>query len=202
MAANQTYIGHEYGSVSSKDDRRSTDASKHLLLSEYESLLRIKEPVRILNRLIVITLVVVQSVNAPLPIFRTVVFLLATTVASCFWFLQEFLADRRLVRIGELIAATSAELGTGIEATHTSTVTLPPKREFDSAGTSQSPTASAVESVSRPSYSADSWTDAYINWQREAWANRGLRKLQRSEPIAWFLLALVVAAYRLMFTYR
>jgi hypothetical protein len=88
-------------------DQRADDASRSILLKEYDSLLKIIEPVRFLNRGLLIAIVLLQLFHGPIGLLEQVSLLIATALASCFWFLQELLigrrfgASRRINRVNE-----------------------------------------------------------------------------------------------------
>src|SRR5690242_18733468 len=126
MSARESYFGKSHEPAGLEDNRRLADASKLILLDEYESLLRTIEPIRVLNRSMLIDIVLFQIVYAPIAILYQVPLLVAAALASCFWFLQEFSTSRRLSRLGELIASTSGKLMAGTNADYSRPVTLPP----------------------------------------------------------------------------
>src|ERR1700739_3462970 len=110
MSANETYSGKDYKPTGYQGGQRSAAAAKLILLDEYESLLRTNDPIRFLNRSLLIAIVVLQIIYVAPTASRQLFLLAVTALASCFWFFHELSMDRRLGRLGELIASTSGEL--------------------------------------------------------------------------------------------
>jgi hypothetical protein len=192
-----------YGEAQGSGDERSADASQRILLSEYTVLLRTIEPVRIINRSLLIGLALLQFSYSPAPLSKQVLLQIANALACGFWFLQEFVTGKKLGRLGALIAATNADTMTAAKGRDMRPVVLPPpKKESQTLQTpspsSDSPTSDKESFGSEtPSTSfAQSWTNSYISWRQEAWKIRKFLILQRSEPILWFVLILAVEVYR------
>jgi hypothetical protein len=181
-------------------DSGSADASQTILLSEYGALLRTIEPLRIINRIVVIGLSLVQGLFSPSLLSKQIALQIVAALACGFWFLQEFVTGRKLGRLGELIAATNADAMNAAEGRETRSVVLPPPKKESPIG--QTPSATSNTSQRNPDMtrisSGQSWTNSYISWRQEAWKNRRFLTLQRSEPIIWFVLILTVEVYRLV----
>jgi hypothetical protein len=206
MSAHENYSGARYEPTGSEGAQRLGDASRLILLNEYDSLLRTIEPIRILNRGFLIAIVLLQLIQGPFALLNQIPLLIATALASCFWFLQEFSTGRRLGRLGELIASTNGELATGMKDEYTWPVTLPTLRKESQTKAPSSlpqitPSAEAGESSSRVT-SEHIWTDTYINWRYEARKDRGVQTLQRAEPIIWFGLAFAFGIYHVILALR
>jgi hypothetical protein len=194
----------DYGAVQESCDSveasRSTNASQTILLTEYGILLRTIEPLRIVNRTVLIGLSLLQYWFSPLLLSKQVLLQIVAALACCFWFLQEFVTSRKLGHLGELIAATSADEITAAAGRKQRAVVLPPsKNEPQTAQTPTAPSNWGSEDRDMPKSSVGrSWTDAYISWRLDAWKRRKILTLQRAEPIVWFVLILAVEVYRLL----
>jgi hypothetical protein len=199
MSAQQNYSGARYEPKGSESAQRLGDASRLILLNEYDSLLRTIEPVRLLNRGLLIAIVLLQFILGPYALLDQIPLLIATALASCFWFLQEFSTGRRLGRLGELIASTNGELATGMKDENTWPVTLPTLRKESLPQIT--PSAEAGESSSRVT-PEQIWTDTYVSWRYEARKDRGVHILQRAEPIMWFGLAFAFGIYHVVLALR
>ena len=189
----------EYESGDSLREERLGDALQRILISEYTVLLRMIEPLRMINRIILIGLALLQISNSPLPLSKQVLLQITSALACGFWLLQESVTGRKLGRLGELIAATNADAMTAVKRRDMHPVVLPtPKEElvgWQRPGPASDKESQGGEMPSTPF--AQSWTNGYISWRQEAWKNRKLQILQRSEPIVWFVLIFAVEVYRL-----
>lgn len=177
----------------------SADASQGILLSEYAALLRAIEPLRMVNRTVLIGLTLVQCLLNPTLLSKQVLLLIVSALACAFWFLQEFVTGKKLGRLGELIATTNADVMAGAEPPNTRPIVLPPKKESQTE--QMIGPASDKKAINRDTLStsyAQLWTNSYIGWRQEAWKSRRILILQHSEPIAWFVLILATEAYRLL----
>jgi hypothetical protein len=185
------------GDVYESGDARLADASQRILLSEYTVLLRTIEPVRIINRSVLIGLALLQFSYSQSPLSKHALLQITSALACGFWFLQEFVTGRKLGRLGELIAATSADAITAAKGRDMRPVVLPPAKKESQTWQTTSPTSDEEsQSSETPSTSFAQWTNSYISWRQEAWKIRRLLVLQRSEPIFWFVLILAVEVYR------
>jgi len=203
MSAKDSYSGKSYEPTGFEGGQQLGSTSKLILVKEYESLLRSMGLTRILNRSLLVAMVLLQLVNGPLGFLHHVPLLIATALASCFWFLQEFSTTRRLGRLGELIGSTDAGLVARMKGEYARPVVLPQlKKESQSKTPSNfgevSPSSEAVES-SLHTESREGWTNAYINWRYEAREDRRLQTVERVEPILWFALAFAFEVYRIVF---
>jgi hypothetical protein len=187
-------------------DQRADDASRSILLKEYDSLLKIIEPVRFLNRGLLIAIVLLQLFHGPIGLLEQVSLLIATALASCFWFLQELLIGRRLGRLGKLIASTNGELAEEMNDEYTGRTALPPLQKTPQTKPlfplpAIPPSTEPVESTSRATRE-QIWTDAYVSWRYESREDRGVRILQRAEPFFWFGLAFAFGIYHVILALR
>jgi hypothetical protein len=206
MPTKESYSGARYEPTGSECGEQLSDAAKLILLNEYESLLRTIEPIRMLNRSLLIAIVLLQLVHGPFAVLNQVPLLIATALASCFWFLQEFSTRRRLGRLGELIASANGELATGMKGEYARPVILPPLRKESQTTRPSSlaqvaPSTEAGESLSSVT-SGQIWTNTYVNWHHEARKDRRLQALQRAEPIIWFGLAIGFKLYHVILMLR
>jgi hypothetical protein len=78
-------------------DQRADDASRSILLKEYDSLLKIIEPVRFLNRGLLIAIVLLQLFHGPIGLRVGVVLLVLAGVVD--W--STIGASRRINRVNE-----------------------------------------------------------------------------------------------------
>jgi hypothetical protein len=204
MPAKENYSDKIYKPSGSESGQQLVDASKLILLNEYESLLRTTEPTRFLNRSLLIAIVLLELIYAPFSVLYQVPLLITSALASCFWFLQELLMARRLNRLGELIASTSGELITEMKGDYSRPVTLPPLRKESQTSSShaQVTASTGTGELSSRGASDQSWTGAYVNWRHEARKDKWLRACQRLEPIIWFGLAFAFGIYHVLFALR
>jgi len=121
--------------------------------------------------------------------------------------LQELSTGRRLGHLGELIAATNAEVVTGETSKLTQPAVVPPPKK--ESPTSKMPTflaqvvpSTEVIEASLRTTSEQAWTNAYINWRHQGWSDRKIQTLQRAEPILWFVLIFAAEIYQLAFAPR
>ncbi len=177
---------------SSGREQQFADASKSILLSEYTALLRSIEPVRILNRAILIGLALLQFNHPTAHLIQQLFYLLGSGLASGFWSIQQFQSSRKLSRLGEMIAATNGELAAGTKEQPARPVVLPPLKSAEGSASNQEP--STVQPSPDPQ---QDWTITYVNWRHEAWTTRHFRALEQAEPAFWFALMLAFTVLRL-----
>jgi len=203
MSAKQNHSSSSPEIKDSESAQRLDDASRLILLNEYDSLLRTIEPARMLNRGLLIAIVLLQLVHEPFALLNQIPLLVAAALASCFWFLQELSTGRRLGRLGELIASTNGELATEMKEEYNQPLTLPMLRKTNlpSSWPKIPPSTERSETPARAT-PGQIWTDTYVSWRYEARKNRGLQSLQRVEPIIWSSLAFAFAIYHVIFTLR
>jgi hypothetical protein len=180
------------------DCRRSPDASESILLTEYGMLLRTTEPVRIVNRTLLVGLSLLQFLFSPSVLSKQVLVEMVVVVACAFWFLQDYVIGRKLGRLGELIAATNADALGDAEIRSVRAVVPPPKKGSQTPATTSNAT---IQDHSLPKSSLEqAWTNSYVSWRQEAWKARKFLTIQRAEPLLWFLLTLTVEIYRFVAT--
>jgi hypothetical protein len=204
MSVSRQYSDNNGQKPISREDQQSANTAKIILLSEYDSQLRTADPVRFVNRSLLIAVIVLQVLYATLAIRSQVALLIVTSFTSCFWFLQELSSARRLTKLGEIIASTGGELASEMEADYLRAVILPllPREAATStSGTfTQVPPSSKDASEPSPRVTPDQiWTNAYVNWLHESQKDKWLKTCQRAEPIIWLGLAFVFQTYHLLF---
>jgi len=154
--------------------RSSMEAVTDLLLNEHRSLLQTLRITRVVGRLILFGLILVQMVYGG-PLRRSIVVSITTGLLVCvFWILKEFTTKRSVNRLGDLIVNTV--------------------REQDS----QTDYNSSMIKGNEEARVANAWFDTYINWRHEHWRLSRFEAIERLEPVAWFVLLLSLSLSQML----
>lgn len=162
----------------------SDEPARDLLFDEHRSLLRAVGPARLVNRVILCVLVLLQIFYSPPSLRWSIVVIAAGTLVSAFWYLHELMTYRNVDQIEKLIAETYTRRITSVDKIQP-VITRPPKEPI-------------TETKVTPEQTAEVWIKAYINRRHERWISANLERVQRSEPMAWLTLLLVLELGRLL----
>lgn len=182
-----------------RSNETSFEASKSILINEHYSLLKSIEPVRSVNRILVIACISLQVFQLPLPQFRQIAVLTVSIMVCIYWYLQQLRVNTGIDRLGRLIASKSAEIISGSQPTITQKVVLPQKKAQDLSPLDKRVSEAEGVHLGSPTI-GPLWTNVYILWRHIVGKERGIRDLQQSEPLIWIVvMALLEIIHKIQF---
>ncbi|HEY2233879.1 MAG TPA: hypothetical protein VGK01_10440 [Candidatus Angelobacter sp.] len=204
MLPNESYFKKARDAEDAAQRQTVSDSSMLMLLNEYVYLLRTVEPMRGLNRGILVGILALLALYPAISWPGRALLLSAGFITGIFWFVQASSVERKLNRLGELIAAANGKTSSDLRREPMPILTRPPGKELQADESRSQFIPSTQTGYSAPLLD-DSWenigVNTYVKWRHEQWKERKIQALQRFEPLCWILVMVGFYVYQIFAPY-
>jgi len=173
------------------------EPARELLFDVHKALLRASEPTRIVSRLILFALVLLHLVLTFSSLKWNLAMIATGVLVAAYWFLNEFAVRRNIDRLEERIAETYTIRLAQLQKSQES-ISLP-QVDAPAGDAEPKPTEGNTQNdESLIKRVEETWINTYINWRHERWKFANFEVAQMLEPVAWFILLLVLSISKVL----